>query len=200
MKLDEPVTALSDYALAALLVVLGGLTPLVSPAWPSALWAAGFVVSAVAALLGGTSHGFGPRLSARLAARLWRFTLLAALGANCLVLLAVTVGHAPGPLVPPLVGLAVVKCAIAAGLIGGRPEYRVVVYDSALTIAAVLLVETLRLTEPGATWIVAGAGLAILGALVQRSAFRKGRPWNHNDAYHLIQGAAFYALFRGATA
>jgi predicted membrane channel-forming protein YqfA (hemolysin III family) len=200
VKLDEPVTTLGDYALSVLLIVLGVLTPLMSPAWPSVLWAAAFIASAVAAALGGTSHGFGPRLSARLAAQVWRATLLAAVGANCLLLLAVTIDHAPGALVPLLVALAAAKCATAVALAWRRPEYRVVIYDSAVTIAVVLLVEIARLAEPGASWIVAGGVLATVGALVQRSGFRRSRPWNHNDAYHLIQAAAFYGLFRGATA
>lgn len=200
MKLDEPVTALGDYALCVLLVVLSVLTPLTSPEWPSAIWAAGFFASAVAAGLGGTSHGFGPRLSARPAAQIWRATLLVAVGANCLLLVAVTVDHAPGALVPLLVGVAVAKCVVAIALAWRRPEYRVVVYDSAITIAAVLLLEIARLAEPGASWIVVGALLAAFGALVQRSGIRRGKPWNHNDIYHLIQAAAFYGLFRGATA
>ena len=78
MNLDEPVTTLGDYALCVFLVVLGVLTPLIRPERPSALWAAGFIASAVAAGLGGTSHGFGPRLSAQLAAQIWRATLFAA--------------------------------------------------------------------------------------------------------------------------
>ncbi len=74
MQITEPVTMLTDYALAAaslLFAVLLGR--MIGPrnrvsAW---LWCAGFLASAVAALLGGTYHGFALELDAGTHRSLW---------------------------------------------------------------------------------------------------------------------------------
>ena len=61
MQITEPVTMLTDYALAAASLAFAmQLSRTIGPrnrvsAW---LWSAGFVTSAVAALAGGTYHGF----------------------------------------------------------------------------------------------------------------------------------------------
>jgi hypothetical protein len=61
MQITEPVTMLTDYALAAASLAFAlQLSRAIGPrnrvsAW---LWCAGFLTSAVAALVGGTYHGF----------------------------------------------------------------------------------------------------------------------------------------------
>ena len=76
MKITEPVTMITDYALAALAIVLG--MRLWGPEWqstPVTLWAVGFYVSASAALTGGTFHGFASLLGEGTRTLLWNITV-----------------------------------------------------------------------------------------------------------------------------
>ena len=69
MVILEPVTMLTDYALAALCLWFA------APLWRrSKLWVAGFLVTAIAALLGGTAHGFRVPLGDHWQ-RVWDLTL-----------------------------------------------------------------------------------------------------------------------------
>ena len=78
MQITEPVTMLTDYALgvaniyfaAALAQTIGSHNRV--SAW---LWCAAFVGAAIAALAGGTFHGFSLQLSASTFKRLWNVTV-----------------------------------------------------------------------------------------------------------------------------
>lgn len=76
MKISEPATTLTDYALAILAMVLGARLWM-TPARPTGvtLWSLGFFATAAAALTGGSFHGFRPRWSSRLRTAVWNVTL-----------------------------------------------------------------------------------------------------------------------------
>lgn len=72
----EPVTAGTDYFLAAVALVLGGVRmrpPRTTPRW---LWGLGFLVAAAAAGAGGTFHSFGPVESPAVHSYLWSAVLV----------------------------------------------------------------------------------------------------------------------------
>ena len=48
-------------------------------------------------------------------------------------------------------------------------------------------------------WITGGVVVTIIGLIVQRTGFRSHMDFNHNDIFHVIQIAAFYLFFRGAS-
>ncbi len=78
MTIAEPVTLLTDYALGAFGLFLS--LRLARRARRTGqqsilLWAGALAAMALAAVLGGTYHGFGPRLGARAGAVLWAATL-----------------------------------------------------------------------------------------------------------------------------
>jgi len=89
MQITEPVTMLTDYALAAaslyfayLLARILGPRNRVS-AW---LWCAGFLASAVAALLGGIYHGFGSDFDASTLRSMWNIAVFVmGLSGGCMV-------------------------------------------------------------------------------------------------------------------
>ncbi len=89
MQITEPVTMLTDYALAAaslyfafLLARIMGPRNRVS-AW---LWCAAFLASAVAALLGGTYHGFASHFDASALRSIWNVAVFAmGLSSGCMV-------------------------------------------------------------------------------------------------------------------
>jgi hypothetical protein len=69
-----------------------------------------------------------------------------------------------------------------------------------LAIAAAALLHVLRLRRgdrPGATWILAGLGVSVAAALVQRSGFALHPHFNHNDLYHVVQMLGTWLLYRG---
>jgi hypothetical protein len=78
MQITEPVTMLTDYALAvASLVFAVSIAGRIGPrnrvsAW---FWCAAFVASGVAAAVGGTYHGFATYLETRTLAALWNLTI-----------------------------------------------------------------------------------------------------------------------------
>ena len=89
MQITEPVTMLTDYALAAaslyfayLLARILGPRNRVS-AW---LWCAAFLSSAVAALLGGIYHGFALNFEASTLRSMWNVSVFAmGLSGGCMV-------------------------------------------------------------------------------------------------------------------
>ncbi len=89
MQITEPVTMLTDYALAAaslyfayLLARILGPRNRVS-AW---LWCAGFLASAVAALLGGIYHGFASDFDASTLRSMWNIAVFVmGLSGGCMV-------------------------------------------------------------------------------------------------------------------
>ena len=80
MRLAEPVTALTDYALAVASVCFAiSQGRIVGPrnqvsAW---FWCAAFIASAVAATAGGTYHGFVTSLEPRTLQSLWNLSVFA---------------------------------------------------------------------------------------------------------------------------
>jgi sugar phosphate permease len=74
LRITEPATMLTDYALAALAIVLG-LLLLKPDSRPIMLWTVGFFLTAAAALTGGTYHGFVGWLNEGRRVALWNVTV-----------------------------------------------------------------------------------------------------------------------------
>jgi hypothetical protein len=88
MKITEPMTMATDYLLAAFCLVFAVLTLRTRSLHPAMLiWVEMFVVAAVAAILGGTHHGFKTNMNAGLAKGLWEFTLIT-IGASAAFMIA----------------------------------------------------------------------------------------------------------------
>ncbi|HEU4350303.1 MAG TPA: hypothetical protein VFR66_00350 [Burkholderiales bacterium] len=189
MTLSEPMTLATDY-------LLGGVT-----AWlcirlarnaqsqkSRIFWALAFAAVALAAVLGGTWHGF---VQGKL---LWKATLLAAGGASFAMLAGSAFAVLSGTPRAVLLALASVKFLLYAAVVLVRDEFIFVVIDSGIALMLVAALHVWRLNA----WIVAGVAVSVLGALVQASGLALHRHFNHNDLYHLIQVAAMFLLYRGA--
>lgn len=90
MKITEPVTMLTDYALgaASLYFAIGlarGLVP--KNRTCRKLWLLGFAGIAASAILGGTYHGFAAMLDASMLKALWNTTILS-IGASIAFMIA----------------------------------------------------------------------------------------------------------------
>jgi hypothetical protein len=201
----EPSTTLTDYLLAALAVVLGlrlAWTARLGAEPATWLWALGFLTLAAGAALGGSSHGFGPRLSALGQERLWTATLLVLIVGNAALSAAVVVLALDGPARRLPLALVGAACALGLAAVSVRPLYRVVIVESA---AALFLAVALALwarahgPAPWAGWVLAGTAVAAAAAAVQTLGLAPHPRFNHNDAYHVLQGAAFLLFYRAAT-
>jgi len=88
MKITEPMTMATDYLLAAACLIFAILTILTRGSHPATmLWIEMFVVAAVAAILGGTHHGFKTNFNPGLAKGMWEFTLIT-IGASAAFMIA----------------------------------------------------------------------------------------------------------------
>ncbi|BCR04619.1 hypothetical protein DESUT3_16880 [Desulfuromonas versatilis] len=202
MFVAEPMTLFTDYLLGLVVVVLAvklGRKGRRLRQRSVQLWALAFWASAVAAIAGGSYHGFSPWLPATGGAALWKTTVYAA-GVAGFCLLA---GALKGLTVPPLrhwaMGAALVKLLVYLAWMTTHNEFRYVIYDYAPSLVLVLLLQLpgLLRQERRARWIAAGILACFVGAGIQMSGFALHRHFNHNDLYHLVQIGAFYLLYRG---
>ena len=183
--MNEPATVLTDYALGAVSIFLG-----IRLLETSKLWALAFLAVGVAALLGGTWHGFWQ------SDLLWKATTLAAGVASFGMVVGSANATATGKLRSALIGFAAVKLAIYGVWMLSHEEFVWVVIDTASALAIVGLLYVFRWNP----WMVAGVAVSVLAGLVQASGFALHTHFNHNDLYHVIQTAAMLVFYKGLRA
>lgn len=194
----EPGTTLTDLLLAAVAAAWGvrlwrdaGRRGQRAVRW----WAGGFFATAVAALLGALSHGFGDALGPGAADAVWVATLHAVGAfAFCAAATAATAGlRAPArrpALMAAAAGLAVYLVWILDGPTFGRA---IVGYGIAMVALVVQQASGwLRSRAASAPWILAGVAVVAVASALQRSGISLHPVWfDHNALYHVIQlGAA----------
>jgi uncharacterized protein DUF6962 len=193
----EVVTMVTDYLLAA--TAFGAAMWLWKSAAgvPGRWWAAAFVATGVAAVLGGTSHGYAPVIDKPTHGLVWRLTYVTVGIANFCVLYGAALAAVPRRRLRAAVVILFVRLlAVAVGLIVFA-QFRYVLYDYAITLAGLLgLAAALGAQRrSGAAWVAAGVAASALGAVVQLTRLGQGRVFNHNDVFHVVQaiGIALYA-------
>lgn len=193
----EAVTMVTDYVLA--------LVGWASAAWlwrrargaPGRWWAAAFVATGVAAVLGGTSHGYAPVLSPETQRLLWRATYVTVGVANLCILYGAALAALPRFLQHPALAVLLLRLVVVAGALIVLAQFRYVLYDFAITLLGLLaLAASLAARRlPGAGWVAAGVLVSALGGGVQLARIGHGRAFNHNDWFHVVQaiGLVVYA-------
>lgn len=203
MRITEPTTMLTDYAMGALAFVLAMrllVDPAAGPQRSVQLWAAALVMTAAGAFLGGTYHGFIRLMPGAAGRVMWKATLLAAgLGSACLLAAAVTAATA-GMLQRALAAVVVLKLAVYVWTIATKDDFTLVIVDYGAALIAVLLaawfVRPSGLT-PAAGWVAAGVGVAVVAGVIQWARLAPHARFNHNDLFHVVQMVAIYLLYRG---
>ncbi len=205
MTILEPATMVTDYLLGGLAAVLGlrlWRAGRASGETTVQLWGGSFLATAVAAFVGGTSHGFAAMLSAAGQAVLWKVTVWS-IGLTAFLLLAAT-AHAAlaGTGRRVAVGLAAAQLIVYAVWMIGHDEFVWVIIDylPAVVVALGLQLRLCLRRQPGADRLVAGLLTTLAGAAVQASGFAPHPSFNHNDLYHVIQMGATVMLYLGAMA
>ncbi|MBW4484594.1 MAG: hypothetical protein KME14_18835 [Tildeniella torsiva UHER 1998/13D] len=192
----EPLTTLTDYAIALECLLLAGL--LFAQGGVQRLWAAAFGSVSGAAALGGVYHEFAYQISLGQRIWLWQGMGMAVAIASFFTVVAVAV-TLRREVRWALLALATAKLAgaIAVGFTLWGFALRVADYLSALII--VLLVQWLqRHRNPGApVWLlgaIALSGLGAMGLLI---------PWPGVSplvVYHLVQMVALFCIYRSVAA
>lgn len=200
MNSPEPVTAVTDYLLAA--VYLAFALPLLDQGRAQRqvslqLAAATFFATVLGAGAGGTYHLIGGQV-------LWKTTIYCiGLTGFLMVASAAFVATTGVPREVFLIG-AGLQFAVFGIWVIAHDDFRYVIYDYG---TAMLLTLTLfcwasyRRLSQNTPWIAAAVLLTFAGSAIQASGFDLNRNFNHNDVYHIIQlGAAwlFYRGFRGS--
>jgi len=189
MTISEPMTMLTDYALAGVTGWLGWLLFRNSQLQSSRrFWALAFAALAAAAFLGGSFHGF---VQSDL---LWKATVLAVGIASFGMLAGSATAVLSGILKTAVLAFATVKLIAYSAWMLAHDEFIYVVADTGIAFAAVAVLHLLKFNA----WILAGVVVSVAAALVQASGFALHRHFNHNDLYHVIQIAAMALLYRGA--
>jgi len=203
VRITEPMTMVTDYLMGTLAFVLA--MRLLGDAasgqqWSGRLWAAAFVMTAVAAFVGGTYHGFIQWMPGMAGRALWKATLVATgIGSACLLAAAVAAAAA-GPLRHALMGLVLVKLVVYLWTIATKDAFVLVIADYGTALVAVLLaawfIRPTGLT-PAAWWITAGVAVAVVAGVIQWAHLAPHVHFNHNDLFHVVQMASLYLLYRG---
>jgi len=199
MPPGEAVTMVTDYVLALAGFLSAAWLWSRAPAPPARWWAAALLATGVAAVLGGTSHGYAPVLARSTHALVWRLTYATVAVAN----FAMLYGAARA-------GLGRRWWRMAAAVLGARllaslaaviaiAQLRVVVCDYAITLLGLLALAALlgARRAPGAGWVRAGVAASITGAFVQFLHLGQGRLFNHNDVFHVLQAFGLVCYARG---
>ena len=203
MKLHEPMTTITDYILAVLTLVFAVSLFQVAQfdqqtsVW---LWGAGFVASSLAAIFGGTTHGFYPYFGRTMQVGIWKLTVYAIGLSTSFMLAGVIIASISVPLRQWAMMLMVAKTIIYMAWMAKHDDFRYVIYDYVLAMVIALFLQVVSATQwqsPSAFWIISGIVVSFIGAGVQQSGFKLHKHFNHNDLYHVIQMISFYLLYRG---
>ena len=181
-RVSEPTTVITDYALAVVCIFLGARL-----IRHSRFWALAFLALALAALLGGTWHGFWKSDA------LWKATTLCVGVASFGMVVGSALALTAGTLRAMLVSFSAIKLAIYTAWMLEHDDFVWVVADTA---SALLIVGALHLWKLNG-WMLAGVALSVLAGLAQAGGVALHEHFNHNDLYHVIQTAAMVLLYRG---
>lgn len=201
MMITEPITMLTDYAIAIEALVMAlllfrrgrGQTAI-------QLWGVAFAAVAVAAALGGTCHGFVLQLGDETSRSFWK-AMMYALGVASFCMLAATVvsllPHRSQRWWFVAIGL---KLVVYLGWIGEN-NYGYAIADYLSAMAIVLLLQLRAVSGYGqasAMWIIAGVVVSFAAVGVEVAQPTLFEPLSYNDLYHLVQMVGLYLFYRGA--
>jgi len=201
--LAQPVTFATDSALG--LAAFAGALLLArkrrgGAALPVHFWAAGFFALGFAAFLGGTWHGFSPRLSAPAAALLWKATLAGTGCASFFLVVGAALGSVGRRGASAVAAAAALKLGIFLLWAASHDEYDGVILDSGAAMAAILGLQGvawMKRRSPSAPWIASGILVSFAAAAVEALGFSPGPRFSHDDLYHVVQIGALFLLYRG---
>jgi hypothetical protein len=195
------MTLFTDYALAGVTGWLALALHRARTGRPArAFWTLAFAALALAALLGGTWHGFAPRLGDAAALLLWKGTVLS-VGVASFGMLAGSAAATAAGAAKPLLAVAAAKLAVYSAWMLFHSEYVYVIADTGIALAAVAVLHAgsaIARHDRASPWMLGGVGASLAAAAVQAAGFAPHPSFNHNDLYHAIQAGAMLLFYAGA--
>ncbi len=204
MQITEPMTILTDYILAVFTITLAVFLYRAGRQQRQVsikLWAAAFVATAIAAIVGGTAHGFALYLGHLSKAIIWKATVISIGIASFFMLAGTIIASVKKPVSRFFLAAALIKFLIYAVWMVFHDEFRFVIYDYAPAMFGVIFLQLYVFVKgqgKSAGWIIAGIFVSFAAAGIQLSGFTIHQHFNHNDLYHVIQIGAIYLLYKGA--
>lgn len=198
--MSESAVALTDYLLLAECVGFAAYLRRSKRSLERSLWLAFFSSTGVAALTGGTYHGFFPGQSVGVGGALWLATLLAigVTGFAELGLAARLRFSAKAARACMAAGGALLAVYVAVVVFGSRPFIVAIVYyaPAGLFWLTMLILEHRERSDRASLLGAAGVAASFLAAAVQMfRASIASLGLDHNSLYHLIQAAGLALLF-----
>ena len=200
--ITEPMTMATDYLLAVVSVGVAWRLLVARGRADRALvlWAAALALTGLAALTGGTFHGFPMMMPQGAVVAVWEITMIAiGLASFCFagaIIYAVFTGP-PRTLLLLLFGL---KLFLYLVFLTRNDDFRVAIYDYTPTMIAVLIAEVYvwwTSRNRGALWISVGIIVSFAGAIVQMGGRGFHEYFNENDIFHVVQMIGVYCFYRG---
>jgi hypothetical protein len=203
MIINEPMTTLTDYAIAVesgLFAILLICCRCKYHRFSRGLWAIAFGGTAIAAILGGTCHGFVTYLGSTTSLVLWRGMIHSLSLASAFMVwgtINTSVYYGLQPWLFTAIGLKSALCGYWA--ISHQDEffYSAVDYLSAMFIVLILQVPTWRYQWLGAAYTTSGVALSGIAAALLWNRWSLVATLDPNVTYHLIQMAALFLLYQG---
>lgn len=194
----EPITALTDYAIALqtslftlLLLRFKGIEQ---------LWAAAFACVSLAALLGGTYHGFARHLPPENQFLLWEVLAYAMGGASFFMVVATAQATVGRKLQWAILLLATGKLLAYLYATHLRLDFAYIVADYLLAMLLLLGLELfwgLHRQRPGAVWIIAGVVVSAIAVVALAFPWAGIAMFKPVDVYHLVQMVALSCFYLG---
>jgi hypothetical protein len=202
--MTEATTAITDFLLGAVTFYFAWslLARRVSNRPRTRIWwGIALAAAATAAWTGGAYHALLENTSASVLAILWRMTALAIAVAAFALVPATATAFLPKAWRQIAITAAALKAAAFSVAAFTTDDFLLPVLDYGMSLLFVLVVALLRRgTQPSpAGLILAGIAIAAAGAAIQQAGFSIHPRFNHNDLYHVVQIAANFAFFRGAS-
>lgn len=200
MTLAEPMTAITDWILGVLALVLAIRLRVVPPQRSVTRWRWGFVFTAIGSVVAGTYHAVGVQAGASTLITLWKTSAFAVGLAVFFMLLATASSRLPPQAARFLVLFAVLQLLLYALWTLTHNDFVSVItnYGTAMLIVAAVHLITYSRNPESARWVLAGIAVTAVGSLIQAFRVAPYHHFNHNDLFHVIQMVSLVLLDRGA--
>ena len=203
ITITEPLTMLTDYIIAVeTLVFAVSLFRIHQDRQQISICfcAAAFLTIAIAAIFGGTYHGFTLYFDEKTKVILW-IPVVYSLSLSSLLMLQATVISSLNNRLHKLLFIVIsLKSIIYLYLSANKDDFKYVIADYLSAMVVILIFQgwnLYRRQDKSAIWIIFGVLVSFIAAGVQQSGFIFAENFNHNDLSHIISMVAFYLLYKG---